>query len=596
MRENKFIGASFHGVKLSMLFTIIQKVITFSLNQLLLIYTSPDLLGVSAIQLELLLSTLSLSREGIRLTSIRESIESKRKRQQLVNLSYIPSMMIILVANIVLIFSYFNIKIGYNNNNYNESNNNNNNNNNNENKINVKIVLLYCLGAFLESLGEPFVNLYQNSIQIQPKLRAETIAIFTKSCITFICIVYFQFGLLSFGLAQVVYGLIYLIVIAEATRRTPIHGCILNVKDFLPNLNNNNNNNNNSNNSNNNNNNSNSNNNNNEISEDEDNNVLNYKMLRFAWTTTLSSIVKHILTEADRITLSLTVSSYDQGLFALANNYGSFLTRLLFLPIEDSSRMAFSKLAADIKRNDSTEKTNNLEIIQSMADLFKFLFHSISTFILIFPTFGPNYVKLFVDIIFSKKWKSQETVQTLGCYCFYLYSLGINGISESFVHATAPTNKFWRLNFGLITGTLIYIAIAIPLVKQIGTPGIIIAGSISMLVRTISSLLYVKSCFDSKHESKDNLLFSSFKEGRVIFNIYSLFPNYMIIITALFSYLITKYSSKRHEMSQLQIKDHITHLIIGVICFIIFSIVLFLNTKKDLIKLYNLIFGKEKYT
>lgn len=559
MIENKFVGASFRSVKLSMFFTILQKIITFSLNQLLLMYTSPDILGISAVQMELLLSTLSLSREGIRLTAIRESIESTRKRQQLVNLSYLPSVIIIMVIIALVICSYFDFKIG--------------SSNNNINKINENVVLLYCLGALFESLGEPFVNLFQNSLQIQPKLRAETIAIFARSFTTFVCIVYFQFGLMSFGIAQVAYGFIYLIATIENIRRTPIHGCILKFADFLPKIrsgffiND-------------------------ENVDNNDYSIVNSEMVTFAWTSTLSSLVKHVLTEADRITLSLTASSYDQGLFALANNYGSFITRLLFLPMEDSSRMVFSKMAAEIKQNGDLSD-DGTTTLQDMADLFVFLFHSISTFILIFPTFGPNYVNLFVHLVFRSKWKSNESVMTLGCYCFYLYSLGLNGISEAFVHATAPAKKFSRLNIGLLISTIVYIAIAIPLIKQFGTPGIIIAGTASMLVRTMSSLLYIKSCFHSK-SAIDIFSLATSNPEKVNFDFSSLFPHYIIVIVAIISYILTNVSAQSHSGSQLHFKDHLVHVTNGLICFVVYAIVVFIYTKNDIIKLFKLVIGRKQ--
>lgn len=557
MVENTLIGASFRGVKISIIFTVIQKIITFSLNQLLLMHTTPDIIGISAVQLELLLSTLALSREGIRLTAIRESIESQRKRQQLINLSYIPSIIILLITLIILICSYFKLKIGINNNEI--------------NKIDEKILLLYCLGSLFESLGEPFVNVFQNSLQVQPKLQAETIAIFARSCTTFICIVYFQFGLVSFGLAQMVYGFIYLIVIVENIRRTSVHGCILKFVDFLPRII--------------------------SVSNDFDedrNKFLNTNMIKFAWTSTFSSFVKHILTEADRITLSLTASSYDQGLFALANNYGSFLTRLLFLPLEDSSRLVFSKMTTEIRQNDNDGK-DNTENFQVMGDLFTFLFHSMTTFILIFPTFGPNYVNLFVHLIFKSKWKSRESVQTLGYYCFYLYALGLNGISESFLHATAPAKKFFRINIGLLVSTIVYVAVAIPLVKRMGTSGIIIAGSVSMLVRTLSSLLYIQSCFHPK-TAIESLSLSAFdaEKGKINFTLWSLFPHYIIIIVAVISHIMTNYSSIKHENSELRLQDHVLHVTNGIISFLVFGFVVYLYTKDDIVKLLKLIIGKNK--
>ena len=40
---------------------------------------------------------------------------------------------------------------------------------------------------------------------------------------------------------------------------------------------------------------------------------------------TLQSVFKHALTEGDKIVLSAASNLYDQGVYALAHNYGSFV-------------------------------------------------------------------------------------------------------------------------------------------------------------------------------------------------------------------------------------------------------------------------------
>jgi oligosaccharide translocation protein RFT1 len=57
-------------------------------------------------------------------------------------------------------------------------------------------------------------------------------------------------------------------------------------------------------------------------------------------------VIKHVLTQGDKIVLSLGTSYYDQGLYALAQNYGSLAARLLFQPLEESGRLMFSRLSS----------------------------------------------------------------------------------------------------------------------------------------------------------------------------------------------------------------------------------------------------------
>ena len=241
------------------------------------------------------------------------------------------------------------------------------------------IILMYCAGALLEVLGEPWFNLYQSAGIYSPRLRADTLAVFVRSLVTFITIAYFSMGVKGFGYAQMSYGLIHFLTMISATSNNnfTINNLSCKMIDFLPRI----------------------------ISCDNDNdadggtgtyssNSLNTdrsshvsktsvnheqrtegivitdegnkkrnigilkskRIARFldmntahvAYTATLSSLLKHLLTEADKIALSLTSSTYDRGIFAVSSNYGSLVARMIFLPIEESSRIAFSKMSSDL--------------------------------------------------------------------------------------------------------------------------------------------------------------------------------------------------------------------------------------------------------
>jgi oligosaccharide translocation protein RFT1 len=60
------------GAKWSFVLAIVQRMVTFTANQGMLRLAGPEVFGVAAIQLELLLSTLLfLSREGLRLAVVK---------------------------------------------------------------------------------------------------------------------------------------------------------------------------------------------------------------------------------------------------------------------------------------------------------------------------------------------------------------------------------------------------------------------------------------------------------------------------------------------------------------------------------------------
>lgn len=84
--------------------------------------------------------------------------------------------------------------------------------------------------------------------------------------------------------------------------------------------------------------------------------------IRLAGELAGQSLLKHVLTEGDKIVLARAISQkgghgsggsnqggslYEQGVYAIASGYGSLAARLLFQPLEEAARLMFSKLGAE---------------------------------------------------------------------------------------------------------------------------------------------------------------------------------------------------------------------------------------------------------
>ena len=358
-----------------MAFNVAQRIITFVLNQLMISRTSPEVFGMAAISLELLLSTLLfLSREGIRLACLREKVTSVAARQRLVNLSWIPSLSLVTVVMSLLVVrslwttstTEFIKPLG---------------------SFQLDIVLMYSLGAFLELCGEPWFNLFQCNGKYEPRLKADTMAVLVRSITTCYTVAWLDLGVRGFGYAQMSYGLTHVLMMITA-KGVSIDGIPSSWSDYLPRL----------------------------VpvepsittnttntlintasrstdgttvqnvsmnpsarhktmiqDADSENHpesssaqshwgrlqgwcgetldrMVDVRTASVAVRATFSSLLKHVLTEADKIALSFTSSPYDQGIFAVANNYGSLVTRMVLLPIEESARLNFSSLAAEFRQ------------------------------------------------------------------------------------------------------------------------------------------------------------------------------------------------------------------------------------------------------
>ena len=181
------------GAKWRLFGGIFQKLSTFTLNQILLRNTSPEIFGIASIQLELLLSTiLFLSREGTRMAVLRLPVDNTRNGYQIIiNLSWLPTFVITLFLVCFFICDIYSSLV------------------NSRPCVSFSTSLFYVIGAWFESLAEPLFNLYQYNALAAPKVTAESLATLLRSLVTVFALVILDVGVYSFGIAQVAYGLSY---------------------------------------------------------------------------------------------------------------------------------------------------------------------------------------------------------------------------------------------------------------------------------------------------------------------------------------------------------------------------------------------------
>jgi len=513
------------SIRWGALMSICQKLTSFVLNQLLIHRTNPEVVGMASIELELLLSTLLfLSREGIRLALLRQTVETSAQIQQFVNLSWTPCFVVMLLG---LILHYFLSGSG--------------------GKIPTAVFTLYCVGATLEAVGEPWVNMYQNCAMMLPKMQAESVGVFCKSVVTFVAVAHLGLGVVGFGIAQVAYGIVYLAVLTSHTsvvKRADSAAVSMSWRQFLPGR----------------------------VEKVRRENAkpqrqassprklanletafLNQQSLSVALAATGSCLLKHVLTEADKIFLSLSHNHFDQGIFAIASNYASLVVRILFLPIEDSARVAFSKLLEGNergKRQSRESKRQSRESIsaQKIQILFTRLLRVVGLVGIVFPLFGPSYVHLAASYIVNAKWRGPDIEQTLVAFCFYIFLLGINGVSEAFVNVTASGGEggFGTVNAGLVVSFAIYVAFSTLLVGRIGTSGVVYANTAAFLVRIASSSLSVSP-----------------RRSFVL----DLLPSTNQAVTMVLSAAVCQLSARRFSVSNHGHRDALEHICLGVTVF-----------------------------
>ena len=214
----------------------------------------------------------------------------------------------------------------------------------------------------------------------------------------------------------------------------------------------------------------------------------------------VQGVVKHILTEGDVLLISYLASLSAQGIYALASNYGGLVARMVFQPIEESSRNYFGKLlySSDGQRSSKT-------IASARDDLHKLLriytLMSVSAM-----TVGPTMAPLLLKFVVGSRWASSGAGDVLSKYCYYIPLLAYNGVLEAFVSVVATESQLnrqsvWMLAFSIGFASTGYVFLRL---LDLGAIGLVYANMANMVFRILWSYNFINSFF-RRHNSQLNL-------------------------------------------------------------------------------------------
>ncbi|KAI1104370.1 Rft-1-domain-containing protein [Jackrogersella minutella] len=471
-------GSAVRGASLLILLQIASRAVTFVANQLLLRFLTAQLLGVST-QLEVYyLSVLFFARESLRVAIQRQDSPSTgssnandaiskndaKYSQSIINIAHV-SLILGLGTSVGLGWAYLHYvdattaATPY-----------------------LDVALrIYGLAAIVELLSEPAFIILQYRLRFGPRAAAESIATFSRCIVTFGAANWawrqgIESGVLPFALGQLAYGVGLLAVyIWYGYQLASAEGFSLLLKRITSAKNG-------------------------DAKDEKAQGPADYALGYFFRPTLLlasslaaQSFVKHILTQGDTFLVSVLSDPRSQGIYALANNYGGLLARLVFQPIEESSRNYFSKLLSSAKG--SPEKQVVAKARSDLQALLKF-------YVLLgvgVVAVGPYAAPLLVQVIAGPKWSASGAGAVLARYCLYIPLLAVNGVAEAFVSSVATESEvhrqsLWMGAFSLVFGIAGFVSLR---VLELGAAGLVYANGINMLCRITWSSIFISRYFKS---------------------------------------------------------------------------------------------------
>ncbi|KPM44563.1 hypothetical protein AK830_g2037 [Neonectria ditissima] len=460
------------GVSLLIILQIASRLITFVANQLLLRFLTAPLLGLST-QLEVYyLSVLFFARESLRVAIQRQrstrrdhdasSAAAAVESQAVVNLGYLA----------IALGTVVSLSLGWM---YLAS----------ANEVTlatpylVRSLYLYGVAAMIELLSEPCFVLMQMRLQFGTRAAAESIATFLRCLVVFGSAVWASkqhrdLGVLPFALGQMTYGAALLLVyLVSGYRLASAEGFSIFPKSVSP-------------------------------TRDSRfwGSYLDRPTISLAGSMMAQSVVKHLLTQGDTFLISMLASAQVQGVYALANNYGGLLARLLFQPVEESSRSYFSRLLsspesrAPIPAGDKTPAQPSPAIKEARHNL-RTLLRLYTLLSIIIINIGPFAAPPLLAIVAGKSWVGSGAGDVLAAYCFYIPFLALNGLTESFVASVATEAEVHQQSgwMGAFSVAFASSAFVFMRVFPLGAIGLVAANMINMFCRIVWSCLFINRFF-----------------------------------------------------------------------------------------------------
>ena len=224
-------------------------------------------------------------------------------------------------------------------------------------------------------------------------------------------------------------------------------------------------------------------------------------LLSLAGTLYAQSIFKQLLTQGDALILSFLASLSDQGAFAFASNYGGLIARLIFQPIEESSRNAFGKLLAPTTNTPTTNasdgKTPDKTGLQAATAHLSGILHLYGLIALLSCAYLPTLLPLAVRAVAGPVWCTPAIAALLATYSYSIPFLAYNGILDAFVTSVATPAQLGVQSFWMAGFTAAYLASAYVLLRvlDLGARGLVIGNMLNMSLRIAWSVVFVRRYF-----------------------------------------------------------------------------------------------------
>lgn len=402
------------------------KLMTFTLNQLLMRYVTPEALGLSQMLEFVINYVLFLCRESVRLSVPKIQSDNPSRAQLVANMAIVlPSALFLLVG---IPLSQYQLRT---------------NTDLNQVTYSPQLILVVAFAIVIELVSEPYYDINQYiQLNFAKRAKIEGLASFIRCLVQFATVIAASKSLTSnyvwgFAAGQLAYASALLVLYTY------------NSSKLLPKAAN--------------------------------ETWFDHTALSYFKSVFFQQIFKHFLTEGDKFLVGYLLDIRIQGYYAIISNYGSLFARLIFQPVEESVRINVTALFEDSKLVLAKKKTRLNESLSIIVKLYTYL-------LVLVLLFAPSSTKFLVNTVFASFDAKDQLVSCFKLYWYYLPALAINGVTEALFNSlfnnSTDVNQYSKLMLG---NSLLFFANVYVFLQyyHLQLRGLILGNLINMAIRII---------------------------------------------------------------------------------------------------------------
>jgi oligosaccharide translocation protein RFT1 len=240
-------------------------------------------------------------------------------------------------------------------------------------------------------------------------------------------------------------------------------------------------------------------------------------------------------------------------LFPFHRYIGSLVARVALQPIEESSRVFFSKSLSI----PSSSKEREKEALKIAAQLLSTTLLLFTHFLLLLVTFGPPYLPLAAALVLPPRYRQTSAPNILSAYRFYLPAMAYNGILEAFF-ASVCTPADLQAQSRMMAGasvSLVVTAIGGSRLLGMGDTALVWANTASMAVRALYAWRFMRRYCAARGQP-----------GLIGWS--NLIPPRGVVVAFVAAAVCTRWSAAAYAGVRLSVLAQKGHIVVGGVCLV----------------------------